>query len=79
MTPKLLKNDSRDNINQIFALFDSHKTGFIGLADLRKAVRDLFLDLTEEDVEDMIVRADEDKDGFVSQDEFFNLVSSFGI
>lgn len=68
MTPKLLKNDSKDNIKSIFSLFDVDKTGFISHRDLRKIVRELSIDLTEEDIQDMIRRADEDKDGFVSEE-----------
>lgn len=47
MTPKLIKNDSRENIDLIFSLFDTHKTGFITAKDLRIAVRSLHLNLTE--------------------------------
>lgn len=32
------------------------------------------LDITEEDVQDMILRADADKDGRVSKDQFFVLM-----
>lgn len=39
MTPRLLKNDSKDNIKSIFSLFDIDKTGFISHRDLRKIVR----------------------------------------
>lgn len=36
MTPRLLDGDSRENIDRIFALFDTEKTGFISVADLRR-------------------------------------------
>jgi Ca2+-binding EF-hand superfamily protein len=39
MTPKLLRNDSRENIDMIFTLFDSEKSGFISIKSLRRAVK----------------------------------------
>lgn len=38
MTPRLIPEDSRENIDSIFTLFDDEKTGFISLAGLRRAV-----------------------------------------
>ena len=35
-------------------------------------------DLSEEDLRDMIKRGDQDGDGRVSQEEFFNLMNSLG-
>lgn len=68
LTPRLLENDSRENVDRIFALFDTEKTGFIGVKDLRRIAHELGDDLSEEEITDMIRRADEDKDGFVSHD-----------
>ena len=47
MTPRLLKDDSKENVNLIFSLFDTQKTGFITAKDLRIAVRSLHLNLNE--------------------------------
>ena len=74
MTPRLLENDTRENIDRIFALFDTEKTGYIAAQDLRRIARDMGLELTEEDFQDMIRRGDADKDGRVSKDEFFVLM-----
>ena len=36
MTPRLLQDDTRENIDNIFALFDTQKTGQISAKDLRR-------------------------------------------
>jgi Ca2+-binding EF-hand superfamily protein len=79
MTPNLLTQDSRENINRIFALFDDEKTGFISIKSLRRAVNDLGLDYQEADLLEMVKRADEDGDGFISQEEFYRLISQYGV
>jgi len=78
LTPKLLEGDSRENIDNIFALFDSEKTGFICVTDLRRIAHEMGQEVDDKDLSDMISRADEDKDGRVSREEFFNLMSNLG-
>lgn len=36
MTPRIIEEDSRENIDKIFSLYDTEKTGFISLKDLRR-------------------------------------------
>jgi centrin-1 len=66
LTPRLLQEDSRENIDKIFALFDTDKTGYISVQDLRRIAHELGQELTDQDFNDMIARADEDKDGRIS-------------
>ena len=68
LTPKLLDNDSRENIDKIFALFDSEKTSYISVKDLRKIANEMGQEVNEDDLNDMIKRADKDGDGRVSQE-----------
>ena len=76
MTPRLLPDDSRENIDNIFSLFDTEKTGYICAKDLRRIAHELGEDLPEEDINDMMRRADADHDGLISRDEFFDLLSA---
>ena len=41
LTPKLLENDSRENIDKIFGLFDTDKTGYISVNDLRRIAKQM--------------------------------------
>lgn len=47
LTPRLIDDDTADNINHIFSLFDTERTGFISVKDLRRIAHDLGEDLTE--------------------------------
>ena len=48
------------------------------MKDLRIIANEMGQDVTEEDLNDMIKRGDQDGDGRVSQEEFFNMMSNLG-
>jgi centrin-1 len=50
MTPRLLEGDSRENVDRIFALFDTGKTGFISVTDLRRIAHEVGGDISEQDL-----------------------------
>ena len=55
--------------------FDTGRTGYIALKDLRKVAKDLG-ELTDDNVlQEMVERADFDQDGLVSEEEFYNLMT----
>ena len=74
-TRRLIKNDSRENITTIFSLFDDQKSGFINVQSLRRKARELGLELEDKDFEDMIAAVDEDRDGLISEEEFYHFVA----
>lgn len=76
MTPKLLESDTVENIDKLFALFDTSKTGYISIADLRRIAQEMAFECSDEDLQDMIKRADGDLDGLVSKEEFHALMSN---
>jgi centrin-1 len=47
LTPRLVEDDSVDNINHIFSLFDTERTGFISIKDLRRIAHEIGEELTE--------------------------------
>ena len=47
MTPRLLEADSRENIDKIFALYDTEKVGYISVKDLRRIAHAMGEDLTD--------------------------------
>jgi Ca2+-binding EF-hand superfamily protein len=59
----------------VFVTFDSQKTGFIALKDLRKVAKDLGELTDDQTLQDMIERADADGDGLISEEEFYNLIN----
>lgn len=74
-TAKLSEKDSRAEINKVFASFDVHKVGKITVLELKKVAQDLGEDMTDEELDKMFAKADLDDDGFVTADDFYNIMT----
>ena len=75
MTTRPSENETREEIHKVFVTFDTGRTGYIALKDLRKVAKDLG-ELTDDNVlQEMVERADFDQDGLVSEEEFYNLMT----
>ena len=68
MTKRVTDRDSRANINKIFALFDDERTGFISIKNLRRVAQELGENISEDELQELINRADTDHDGLVSEE-----------
>ena len=66
MTAKVGAANTRANISKLFALFDDEKTGYISIKNLRRAAKDLNENIEEQQLQEMISRADGDGDGLVA-------------
>ena len=75
MTTKATTSNSREMFRTIFNLYDDEKTGYISVKNLRKMTKDLGLTVEEEELQEMIEKADADKDGLVSEEEFYNVLT----
>ena len=75
MTNKVDKSSSKESIGKIFPLFDDEKTLHISVKNLRRVANDLGEDISEEELQEMIDRADLDKDGLVSLEEFYIILT----
>ena len=63
MTRRVSDKDSRANINKVFALYDDERTGFISVKNLRRIAQELSENISEEELQELITRADLDQDG----------------
>lgn len=75
MTARMSSKDSREDILKVFRLFDDDNKGKISLDNLRRVARELGEDMNEEELKEMITRADLDGDGLISEDEFYNIMT----
>eukprot|EP00475_Leptophrys_vorax_P018611 TRINITY_DN25483_c0_g1_i1.p1 TRINITY_DN25483_c0_g1~~TRINITY_DN25483_c0_g1_i1.p1 ORF type:complete len:200 (-),score=49.02 TRINITY_DN25483_c0_g1_i1:160-732(-) len=73
--PKSLDKRLIVDLEKVFELFDEEGKGGINLNDLQKIVNDLGEPLSEDEVEDMIKRADQDNDGLVNKSEFIVMMN----
>ena len=63
MTAKMTERDSKDDIKKVFKLFDSEGKGFIDISCLRRVAKELGENMDENELNEMIDRADTDNDG----------------
>ena len=75
MTTRPSENESWEEIHKVFITFDTGRTGFIALKDLRKVAKDLGELQDDNTLQEMIDRADFDQDTLVSEEEFYNLMT----
>lgn len=75
MTTRPSENESREEIHKVFVTFDTGRTGYVALKDLRKVSKQLGEMQDDNVLQEMIERADFDLDGLVSEEEFYNLLT----
>eukprot|EP00924_Labyrinthula_sp_SR-Ha-C_P002689 maker-scaffold_13-snap-gene-4.0-mRNA-1 protein AED:0.24 eAED:0.24 QI:0/0.5/0.33/1/0.5/1/3/50/333 len=71
---KYRKKDPKEEVLKAFKLFDSSGSGFITLKDLKQVAEELDENVSEEELKEMIDLADIDKDGVISEEEFFRIM-----
>ena len=72
ITEKLSEIDSMDKLEKVFELFvEKENVDKIEFKHLKK----ICPDLKDEEIEEMIKKADEDKDGKINFEEFYNIIS----
>jgi Ca2+-binding EF-hand superfamily protein len=69
------KDPTKDDMTRVFDLFDADKKGYINISDLRRIANDLGESLSEEELKDMLDRADTDGDGRVSKKDFETIMT----
>jgi Ca2+-binding EF-hand superfamily protein len=74
-TAKVSNKDSRADIQKVFNLYDWNKEGRITWDELKRVAQDLGEEMTDEEVLAMFKRADLDDDGFVTFDDFYNIMT----
>jgi centrin-1 len=75
MTARMSDKDTKDDIAKVFRLFDDDKTGYISIKNLRRVAKELGETMTDEELMEMIERADSDGDGQVSLEDFYNIMT----
>ncbi|KAL5018744.1 hypothetical protein ScPMuIL_004466 [Solemya velum] len=73
---KLKEDEDERELREAFRVLDKGNKGVIDVADLKWILQSLGDDLTEEEIEDMIIETDTDGSGTVDYEEFKNLMTS---
>lgn len=75
MTGKMGDRDSPEEIMRVFKLFDDDETGKISFKNLKRVARELGENMTDEELQEMINKADLDGDGEVNEEEFLRIMT----
>jgi centrin-1 len=75
MSNRVSVSSSKASILKIFPLYDDEKTDHISVKNLRRVATDLGEEISEEELQEMIDRADLDRDGLVNFEEFYTILT----
>ena len=71
---KMSEKDSKEDAMRAFRQFDVDQTGKITFENLKAVSRELGEDMTDEEISEMIEKADRDADGMISEEEFWRVL-----
>lgn len=71
---KIQEDEDEKELKEIFRVLDKEKKGEVNVNELRWILKNLGDDLTEDDIDDMIMDVDTDGSGWVDYDEFAKLM-----
>jgi Ca2+-binding EF-hand superfamily protein len=75
ITSKLGDRESKEGIQKIFNLFDTERKGSISLKDLKRVSKELGESMSDEELREMLERADSNGDGEISFDDFYSIMT----
>ena len=76
MTAKMSDKDTREDLEKVFELFlGDDDTDKIDIKHLKRVCKELNENMSDEELNEMIVRADTDRDGKVSFEEFYAIMT----
>merc|ERR1712050_125612 len=75
MTARISDKNSREEIERVFKLFDSDRTGEISLDNMKRVAKELAEDISPQELQEYIQRADLDGDGALTMDDFYAVMT----
>merc|ERR1712072_622224 len=75
MTARISDKNSREDIERVFKLFDSDRTGEISLDNMKRVAKELGEDISPQELQEIIQRSDLDNDGALTMDDFYQVMT----
>merc|ERR1711912_219153 len=75
MTARISDKNSREDIERVFKLFDSDRTGEVSLDNMKRVAKELGEDISPQELQEIIQRADLDGDGALTLDDFYQVMT----
>lgn len=77
MCEKFSQRNPREEAIMAFDLFDEEKKGKINLKNLKKAVKEINENLTENELKAIIEEFDTDGDGYITKEDFLKIMDEY--
>mmetsp|Transcript_22740 Transcript_22740/g.3741 ORF Transcript_22740/g.3741 Transcript_22740/m.3741 type:complete len:123 (-) Transcript_22740:32-400(-) len=74
-TEERQQKDKRSDVDKLFRLFDDDRTGYVTIENLKRIARELGENVNDDDLKEMIERADTTGTGRVNMDDFYNIMT----
>jgi Ca2+-binding EF-hand superfamily protein len=75
MTAKMSDDDTRADVDKVFKMFDDDQTGQISLRNLKRVAKELGETMSDQELMEMIERADTDNDNEINPDDFYTMMT----
>lgn len=75
MTAKMSDDDTRADVDKVFKMFDDDQTGQISLRNLKRVARELGETMSDQELMEMIERADTDNDNEINPEDFYTMMT----
>ncbi|RLN35802.1 hypothetical protein C2845_PM03G12970 [Panicum miliaceum] len=81
MTAKIGERDSKEELTKAFRIIDQDRNGKISNIDIQRIAKEVGVNLTLEEIQDMVQEADRNGDGEIDFDEFTRMMrrTSYGV
>ena len=66
---------TKKTVKKVFSLFDDERAGFVSTKNIKRLAKELNIEISEQELQAMIEKADLDRDGLVSEEEFYHIMS----
>ena len=78
VTSKVSEKDKKEDILKVFKFYDANDNQKVSWEELKKVAQYLGEEMTDEEIQAMFKKADLDDDGFVTSEDFYNIITGKG-
>merc|ERR1712227_797158 len=75
LTARFSENTSKEELQRVFGLFDTDKTGEITLANMRAIADQVGDQVSDDELGDIVLKNDMDNDGKLTFEDFYNVLT----
>ena len=75
ITANLSDKNTKEEIDKVFKLFDKDRNSTLEADDLSRICKELGINMTEQDIREVVTRMDTDGDSAVGLDDLYNVIT----